>query len=351
MRKIIHLDMDAFYASVEQRDNKSLRGKPIAVGRDMQRGVVATASYEARKFGVHSAMSIAKAKQLCKELIIVPPRFEVYKEVSEQIHSLMHKYTDIIEPISLDEAFMDVTDNKVGEELAVNIARQLKKEILYETLLTSSAGVSYNKFLAKIASDWKKPNGLKVIHPSQAQKFIDELKVEKIWGIGPKTLQKMHSLGIYNGKQLREKSLFDLAKYFGKMGGVFYDYAHGIDNRAVVSSWKRKSVSCEHTLEEDISDKTSIIVALYNVVLDLVTRIEKSEFKGKRLTLKIKYHDFTIRTRSLTQNQILDTKEKILPLAKELIASIPYQQKAVRLIGLGVSEEDKPKSIEATLFN
>ena len=350
MRKIIHLDMDAFYASVEQRDDKSLRGKPIVVGHDAPRGVVATASYEARTFGVHSAMSIQKAKQLCKDLIIVEPHFEKYKEVSQTIRLLMHKYTDIIEPVSLDEAFMDVTENKIGENLAVNIAKELKNEILCQTFLTSSAGVSYNKFLAKIASDWNKPNGLKVIHPSQAERFIDGLKVEKIWGVGKKTLIKMHSLGIYNGKQLREVPLLELTKNFGKMGKVFYDYARGIDNSIVESSWERKSISCEHTMEEDISDKTSVIVALYNVVLDLVSRIERSGFKGMRLTLKIKYYDFTIKTCSLTQKQILDTKDKILPLAKELMKKIPYQEKPLRLIGLGVSLEDKAVYKELELF-
>ena len=330
--------MDAFFASVEQRDNPSLRGKPLVVGRNSQRSVVATASYEARAFGIHSAMSIRRAKQLCKDLIIVEPHFEKYKEVSQIIRSLMKEYTDIIEPISLDEAFMDVTHNKKGEQLAINIAKELKNKILWETLLTSSAGVSYNKFLAKIASDWNKPNGLKVIHPLQSQKFIDNLKIEKIWGVGPKTLIKMHSLGIYTGKQLRDAPLLELTRHFGKMGKVFYDYARGIDERKVENQRVRKSVSCEHTLEKDIYDTTSVVVAIYGVVLDLVCRINEVGFRGKRLTLKIKYHDFTIQTRSIAQKQILVTKEQIFSLAKQLATQIPYKQKPVRLVGLGVSE-------------
>lgn len=342
MRKIIHLDMDAFFAQVEQRDDLSIRGKPVVVGRDAMRSVVATASYEARKFGIHSAMSIQRAKQLCKDLIIVEPHFEKYKEVSTTIRALMKEYTDLIEPVSLDEAFMDVTVNKINEAMAVNIAKELKEKIYNETFLTSSAGVSYNKFLAKIASDWNKPNGLKVIHPLQAQQFIDSLKVEKIWGIGPKTLIKMHSLGIYTGKQLRDKSLKELVDNFGKMGKVFYDYARGIDESEVRSNWVRKSVSCEHTMEKDINNHTAMIVAIYNVVLDLVTRIEKAQFKGRRLTLKIKYFDFTCQTRSLTQNTILTTKEEILPIAKQLVKQIPYKEKPVRLIGLGVSLDDIP---------
>ena len=350
LRKIIHLDMDAFYASVEQRNDPSLKGKPVAVGHDTPRSVVATASYEARGYGVHSAMSVQRAKTLCKDLILIPPHYELYKEVSCIIRELMQKYTDIIEPVSLDEAFMDVTDNKTGEELAVNIARELKKDILSQTALTSSAGVSYNKFLAKIASDWRKPNGLKVIHPSQAMAFIDNLKVEKIWGVGPKTLMKMHSLGIFTGKQLREKSLMDLVHYFGKSGKIFYDYARGIDNSEVVSDWKRKSVSCEHTLEKDLSDRISLTVALYHVVLDLVKRIEKADFSASRLTLKIKYHDFTVQTRSITKNGIFRTKEDILPKAKELLKDIPYTQKAVRLIGLGVSKQVVNSSSELFPF-
>ncbi|MBR1627056.1 MAG: DNA polymerase IV [Bacteroidales bacterium] len=351
MRKIIHLDMDAFYASVEQRDDKSLRGKPVAVGHDAPRSVVATASYEARKFGVHSAMSVQTAKRLCKDLIIVEPHFEKYKEVSQTVHALMREYTDIIEPVSLDEAFMDVTHNKKGEELAVNIAKELKSKIFSETFLTSSAGISYNKFLAKIASDWNKPDGLKIIHPSQAQDFINDLKVEKIWGIGPKTLSKMHDLGIYTGRQLREKTLLDLIHNFGKMGKVFYDYARGIDESEVENSWIRKSVSCERTMESDIKDRTAMIVALYNVVLDLTGRIAKAGFNGKRLTLKVKYYDFTIQTRSITQRQILDTKEKILPLAKQLAKQIPYNEKPVRLVGLGVSDEVVRKDKELSLFD
>ncbi|MBQ7985279.1 MAG: DNA polymerase IV [Bacteroidales bacterium] len=342
--------MDAFYASVEQRDNPSLIGKPLVVAHDAPRSVVATASYAARAYGIHSAMSLQRAKSLCPSLVIAEPRFETYKQVSQQIHEIFHRYTDIIEPVSLDEAFLDVTSNKQQIALAVEVAKRIKHDILCELFLTASAGVSYNKFLAKIASDWNKPDGLKVIHPSQALAFIDNLKVEKIWGVGPRTLQTMHSLGIYNGKQLRKTSLQELVRHFGKAGKTFYDYARGKDLSPVCTYRERKSVSCEQTFAEDLSDWVSVTVALYNVVLDLVQRLDKSGFKGRRLTLKVKYFDFTVQTLSLTDTKVLDGKDKILPLAKQLMKKIPYTQKAVRLIGLGVSSEAKKKDTEPTLF-
>lgn len=222
--KIIHVDMDQFFAAVEQLDQPSLMGKPIAVGHDAERGVVSTASYEARKYGVHSAQSIQVAKRLCPQLIIVGPHFQRYKEVSSQVHEIFNDYTDIIEPISLDEAFLDVTENKKGMELGVDIAREIKHRIYDSTGLTASAGVSYCKFLAKIASDWRKPNGLTVIHPDRALDFIAKLKIEKIWGIGQKTAEKMHRMGIFTGLDLRNTSLSWLTQEFGKMGQVFYNF-------------------------------------------------------------------------------------------------------------------------------
>ena len=337
MMKIIHVDMDQFFAAVEQRDNPELKGKPIAVGHDAERGVVSTASYEARKFGVHSAQSIQVAKRLCPQLIIVEPRFQRYKEVSAQLHEIFHDYTDLIEPISMDEAFLDVTENKKGIEMAVDIAREIKQRIRETTRLTASAGVSYCKFLAKIASDWRKPDGLTVIHPDRALDFIGQLKVDKIWGVGHKTAEKMHYMGIFTGADLRRCSLQHLTQEFGKMGQVFYDFARGIDNRPVISEWERKSVSCEQTFEKDISKNADVTIHLYHTVLELIRRIEKADFEGRTLTLKVKFGDFQQITRSITVDHILRTKDDILPLAKQLMKSVEFHSHPIRLLGLGVS--------------
>ena len=338
-RKIIHVDMDQFYAAVEQRDNPELKGKPIAVGHDAERGVVSTASYEARRFGVHSALSIQVAKRLCPKLIIVEPHFQRYKEVSAQLHQIFHDYTDLIEPISLDEAFLDVTNNKKGIELGVDIAREIKQRIHETTGLTASAGVSYCKFLAKIASDWRKPDGLTVIHPDKALDFIAQLKVEKIWGVGHKTAEKMHRMGIFTGADLRKQSLQHLTEEFGKMGQVFYDFARGIDNRPVISEWERKSVSCEQTFEKDIRDKSSALIELYHTVIELEKRIAKNEFDGYTLTLKVKFQDFQQITRSITVDHVLRTKNDILPLAKQLLQQVEFSSHPIRLMGLGVSNQ------------
>lgn len=356
MRKIIHVDMDSFFAAVEQRDHPELQGKPIAVGHDGERGVVSTASYEARRFGVHSAISSVRARQLCPQLIFVPSRFEVYQEVSEQIHEIFHEYTDLVEPISLDEAFLDVTENKPGIGLAVDIAMEIKRKIRERTGLVASAGISYNKFLAKIASDWRKPDGLCTIHPSQAQDFIGRLKVEKFWGVGPVTAKKMHHLGIHTGAQLREYSLEGLARYFGKAGYLYYDFARGIDDRPVEAIRIRKSIGCERTLEKDINDRIAIIVELYHVVVELVGRLREKRFKGYTLTLKIKFHDFQQITRSLTAPHLLYTKEDILPFGKELLKQVDYERHPIRLIGLTVSnppgeEPSGGKYIQLELFD
>lgn len=337
-RKIIHIDMDAFFASVEQRDNPDLRGKAIAVGFDGPRGVVSTASYEARKYGVHSAMSIAQAKRLCPDLIIVPCRHEHYQEVSAQIHRIFKDYTDLVEPISIDEAYLDVTTNKKGIELAVDIAKEIKERIKAETQLTASAGVSYCKFLAKVASDYRKPNGLCTIHPDKALDFIAHLPVEDFWGVGKRTLQKMHYMGIFTGDDLRKVSLQHLTEVFGKAGQVFYQFARGIDERPVIVNHIRKSVGCERTFLEDISTKSAVIIELYHTVIELIERIAKSEFEGRTLTLKVKYADFTQITRSISQEKILKKKNDILPLAKKLLKQIEYSaQRPIRLLGLSVS--------------
>lgn len=332
--------MDAFFASVEQRDNPELRGKPIAVGFDGPRGVVSTASYEARPYGVRSAMSMAQAKRRCPQLIVVPTHFEKYKEVSQQIHAVFHEYTDLVEPISLDEAFLDVTDNKKGIELAVDIAKEIKKKILERTSLTASAGVSFNKLLAKIASDMRKPNGIFTVHPDRALDFIGSLPVEKLWGVGPKTANRMHEMGVFTGAQLRCISCEHLVQVFGKMGRVYYDFSRGIDNRPVVVAYERKSVGCERTFLEDLHIDTKIIIELYHIVLELVERIERKDFRGRTLTLKLKWDATTQITRSLTQEKVLRTKDDILPLAKRLLKDTEYHDRPIRLMGLSVSSPE-----------
>lgn len=352
-RKIIHIDMDAFYASVEQRDNPELRGCPIAVGHEGERGVVAAASYEARKFGVHSAMSSLKAKRLCPNLFFVPGRMEVYKEVSEQIHDIFHEYTDIIEPLSLDEAYLDVTTNKQNIPLAVDIARQIKQKIREKYSLVASAGVSYNKLLAKIASDYRKPDGLCTIHPAQALSFIANLPIEKFWGVGPVTAKRMHALGIHDGNQLRAWSLEGLTREFGKAGPLYYNFARGIDSRPVETIRIRKSIGCEHTLEKDINSHSAIIIELYHIASELINRLKGKEFKGNTLTLKVKFHNFTQITRSITQEKVLTQMDVILPLAKRLLSEVSYKECPIRLLGLSVSnpqEEENKKDIHHTTW-
>ena len=320
-RKIIHIDMDAFYASVEQRDNPELRGKPVAVGHAEERGVVAAASYEARRFGVRSAMSSQKAKRLCPQLVFIPGRMDVYKSVSRQIHEIFHEYTDVIE---------------------------IKRKVRERLSMVASAGVSYNKFLAKIASDYRKPDGLCTIHPDQALEFIARLPIESFWGVGPVTAKKMHVLGIHNGEQLRACSQAMLMREFGKVGGVYYDFARGIDLRPVEAVRVRKSVGCEHTLEKDINRRASVIIELYHAAVELVGRLEHKNFRGNTLTLKIKFHDFSQITRSITQSGELTTLDAILPLAKQLLKEVDYEHHPIRLIGLSVSnprEENDEKGV------
>lgn len=344
MRKIIHIDMDAFFASVEQRDHPELRGKPIAVGHDGPRGVVSTASYEARRFGIHSALSMAVAKRRCPNLIIVPGRYAVYKEVSRQMHEIFHEYTELIEPISLDEAFLDVTENKKGMALGMDIAREIKEKIYQRLSLTASAGVSYNKFLAKIASDQRKPDGLTIIHPDRAQSFIDSLRIEKFWGVGPRMTQQMHQYGIFTGHDLRSKSLSYLTERFGKLGNLLYGFARGEDNRPVEAIWERKSVSCEHTFEHDINDKEELEKRLQAIVEDLVKRLNRSAFIGQTLTLKVKFYDFQQITRSTTfGKQIAPDEEKLLASAQQMLSEVDYTMHPIRLLGLGVSHPPREK--------
>lgn len=329
--------MDAFFASVEQRDNPELRGLPIVVSYDQPRSVVTTASYEARPFGVHSAMPIAQAKKRCPHIVIVEPHFYRYKEVSAQIHSVFHEYTDLVEPISLDEAFLDVTDNKKDISLAIDIAKEIKQKILEQTGLTASAGISYNKFLAKIASDIRKPNGIFTVHPDKALDFIAQLPIENFWGVGPKTAERMHRMGIFTGEHLRAVSLAHLKQVFGKAGEIYYSFARGIDNRPVEPYRERKSVGCEETFVEDVHTEAQIVIRLYHIILELVRRLAKNNFEGYTLVLKIKWDARNQITRSITSEKILRTKDQILPLAKYLLHETEYRTRPIRLLGLSVT--------------
>lgn len=349
--------MDAFYASVEQRDFPELRGLPIVVGFDGSHGVVSAASYEARKYGVRSAMPIEQAKRHCPELRIVDLRMDVYKEVSSEIHQIFHEYTDLVEPLALDEAFLDVTKNKKGISLAVNIAREIKERIFKQTKLTASVGVSYNKFLAKVASDMRKPNGIFVVHPLRATQFLEELNVGRFWGVGAKTALIMHKMGIFKGKQLKAISREHLVQVFGKMGLVYYDFVRGIDERPVEPARIRKSVGCEETFMKDLHSETQIILELYHIVLRLTERLAAKNFEGRTLTLKVKWDATTQITRSRTTDKILRLKKDILPLAKELWREAKVKGKGVRLLGLTVSlakeanDDRKRNSLEDALFD
>ena len=336
-RKIIHIDMDAFYASVEQRDNPSLRGRPVAVGRAEERGVVAAASYQARRFGVKSAMPSVKAMKLCPELVFVPARMDVYRSVSASIHDIFHRYTDVVEPLALDEAFLDVTDNKKGMQYASDIAAAIKSEIRAETGLVASAGVSYNKFLTKIASDYRKPDGLYVIHPSRAAEFISRLPIESFWGVGCATAERMRALGITDGASLRERTLSFLTARFGKKGRLYYDFARGEDNRSVEPFRERKSVAREHTLERDVTALFPMTVELYNVVKGLMPRLEKAAFSGRTLTLKLKFDDFSVKTYSVTRRKVFSEFADILDTSKALLRQSGAVGRPVRLIGVSLS--------------
>ncbi|MCL1676471.1 DNA polymerase IV [Elizabethkingia meningoseptica] len=351
VRKIIHVDMDAFYASVEQHDNPELKGKPIAVG-GVHRGVVAAASYEARQYGVRSAMPSKTAQQKCPNLIFVKPRFSRYKEISQQIRQIFFEYTDLVEPLSLDEAYLDVTENKKGIESANIIASEIRKKIFEKTGLTASAGISVNKFLAKVASDINKPNGQKTIHPQNVLAFLEELPIEKFYGIGKVTANKMNTLSIYKGKDLKNKTLDELTTLFGKSGRHYYNVVRGIHLSEVKPHRIPKSVAVEETFGEDLQDEKLIYEKLDEITDELYGRLEKSGIKGRSLTLKIKYKDFTLFTRSKTENTYFENKFSISALAKQLWHSRPYD-KPIRLLGLSLShlntEEKKQVSVQLTI--
>ena len=344
--------MDAFYASVEQRDRPELRGKPVAVGYSEARGVVAAASYEARKYGVRSAMPSLTAKNKCPELIFVAPRFDVYHDVSRRIREIFYEYTDLVEPLSLDEAFLDVTENHKNNPSATLIAREIKRKIYEATGLRASAGVSFNKFLAKIASDYKKPDGLFVILPAEAEKFVEGLKVEQFFGVGKVTAQKMHALGIYTGEDLKKRSEQDLVRLFGKAGSSFYRNARGIDDREVQAERPVKSISNETTFPHDKDDMTLLLVELYHLAVEVMERVEKENFYGRTVTVKVKYADFKVITRSKTLPCKITAFNIFWSTARGLLKEVDVALRPVRLLGVGLSNasaETKQKAVQLTL--
>lgn len=335
-RKIIHVDMDAFYASVEQLDNPELRGKPLAVGGSEHRGVVSAASYEARKFGVRSALSGTLAKKYCPELIFVRPRFDRYKEISNKIRNIFHDYTDLVEPLSLDEAYLDVTVNKKGNPSASLIAQEIRKRIYDEIGLTASAGISINKFVAKVASDYNKPNGQKTIGPEEVIPFLEQLPIRKFYGVGKVTTEKMYQLGIFTGLDLKNKSLEFLEKRFGKSGTFYYHVVRGIHNSPVRPYHIAKSVAAEHTFNENLTSEIFMLEKLERIAAELERRLKKHNISGKTVTLKIKYSDFSLQTRSKTLPYFISDKALMLETAKELLFQ-ERMKESVRLLGISLN--------------
>lgn len=350
IRKIIHIDMDAFYASVEQRDHPEYRGKPVIVGGSPQsRGVVATCSYEARKYGVHSAMPTSQAYRLCPDGIFIPPRFEVYKEVSQQIRLIFERFTGLIEPLSLDEAYLDVTENKVNNPSATLIAREIQKLVHQETGLTCSAGVAYNKFLAKMASGYKKPAGITVITPDKAIEFIYALPIGKFYGVGSATEKKMIELGIATGEDLAKFTEHDLVLHFGKSGHYYFKIARGIDDRQVNPDRVRKSVGAENTYATDISEVDVMHQKLREVAETVERRLKRIHTSGRTVTLKVRYSNFEIATRSITLHSDVDDAHTLYEHAIHLLSSTEAGTRPVRLLGISVSNlslgRDEPQQL------
>ncbi|MBW8688023.1 DNA polymerase IV [Chitinophaga rhizophila] len=359
-RKIIHIDMDAFYASVEQRDHPEYRGKAIAVGGSPEGrgGVVATASYEARKFGVRSAMPSKRALQLCPDIIFVRPRFDIYKEVSRKIREIFARYTDIIEPLSLDEAFLDVTEDKQQIGSAIEIAKLIKQAIREELQLTASAGVSVNKFVAKIASDLNKPDGLTFIGPSSIESFMEKLPVEKFFGVGKVTAEKMKRMGLHTGADLKRLSENDLKQHFGKPGGFYFRIVRGIDDREVQPHRETKSLGAEDTFPYDLTKTEEMYAELEKIAGTVCERLKRYGLKGRTVTLKVKYSDF----RQITRNQSfpfpIGELDKILDTAKQLLLATEPEDKPVRLLGISlsnfgeiISAARSDNSIQLSLFD
>ncbi|WP_072144792.1 DNA polymerase IV [Hymenobacter sp. AT01-02] len=339
-RKIIHLDMDAFYASVEQRDHPALRGRPVAVGGSRQRGVVAAASYEARQFGVRSAMAATVALRKCPDLVFVKPRFEVYKAVSRQIRAIFAEHTPLIEPVSLDEAYLDVTTNLKQIATATQIAEEIRSAIFNQTQLTASAGISYNKFLAKLASDYRKPNGQFVIKPHQGLEFVAGLAVGQFHGIGHVTAAKMNQLGIFTGLDLRHQTEAFLRQHFGKAGGYYYAIARAQDHRPVVADRVRKSLGSETTFDRDLLTLAEVATALVPIATSVWEASQRTRVQGRTVTLKVKYGDFQQITRSRTGWAYIHTQEMLLQVCQELVASLEPLEKGVRLLGVAISNLD-----------
>ncbi len=337
-RKIIHIDMDAFYASVEQRDHPELRGKPVIVGGDPhRRGVVAACSYEARRFGIHSAMAGKSAYHRCPQAFFLKPRFEVYRYVSKQIRDIFYSYTDLVEPLSLDEAFLDVTVNKKDIPSATRIAQLIRKEIFQKTELTASAGVSFNKFLAKVASDENKPNGITVIPPDRADDFIDRLPIRKFHGVGQATEKKMRELGIRTGRDLKAFRKEDLIRYFGKSGNYFYAIAHGQDERPVNPERVQKSLGKETTFDEDLADRNRMLEILTHIAERLEGLIQKNDIHGMTVTLKVKYADFQCITRSITDTEPVRDAQRMMAHVRLLLENTEAGPRKVRLLGITIS--------------
>ena len=340
MRKIIHIDMDAFFASVEQLDNPELRGKPVAVGGSGDRSVVAAASYEAREFGVRSAMPSVIAKRLCPDLIFVKHNFDRYSEVSESVFEIFRQYTDLVEPLSIDEAFLDVTVDKKKINSATLIAKRIRKDIVAETGLTASAGISYNKFLAKIASGINKPDGIFLIKPEDAEKFIEKLPVHKFYGIGDVTARKMHLLGIHNGAGLKQWDLVSLVRNFGKAGVFFYDIVRGNDDRPVEPGQERKSVGTELTFDKDLTTGFEIIAELYKLERKLMERMESDAITGRTITVKVKFSDFRQLTRSKTLQHYISDFGTLHREVSSIRKSLHLENVRIRLLGVSISNLD-----------
>lgn len=338
--------MDAFFASVEQLDNPELRGKPVVVGGSGERGVVAAASYEARRFGVKSAVSSKVAKRRCPELIFVKPRFNRYKEISDQVRKIFLEYTDLVEPLSIDEAYLDVTMAKKGLPSATLIAKEIMIRIFAETGLTASAGVSYNKFLAKVASDVNKPNGIFVITPNQAQEFIDNLEVKRFFGIGKVSAKKLNEIGIWFGRDLKQLDRYELIRMFGKAGNYYFEICRGDDNRVVQPSRERKSVGAENTFLTDLFLISEIEKEMLRIAETLWSRIEQANVKGKTLTLKYTYSDFEKHTRSKTVSGYINSKEILVKEGNSLLKSGGGFDRGIRLLGLTVSNFIREKKSE-----
>jgi DNA polymerase-4 len=337
LRKIIHVDMDAFYASVEQRDNPDLKGKPVAVGGSRARGVVAAASYEARTFGVRSAMPSVTARRRCPDLIFVAPRFDIYKRVSLQIRTILAEHTAIIEPLSLDEAYLDVTENLQGIASATEIARRIKAKIRAEIQLTASAGVSYNKFLAKLASDYRKPDGLFVITPEMGASFVETLPVERFHGVGPATAAKMKELGIVTALDLRAKDEAFLSRHFGKAGRHFYCICRGVDHRPVVADRVRKSIGAETTFERDLTSLDEMRAQLGPLVDKVWLHCESTGIRGRTVMLKVKFANFQIITRSRSSVAPISDHSTLASISEDLLAAQFPMRRGVRLLGVSLA--------------